>query len=236
MSVPRLLVFDLDGTLINSSLDLCNSVNAMLEHLGKPPLPNAVIASYIGDGAAMLVRRALGDPGDLDASIHDESVLREALDFFIRYYRVHKLDNTLVYEGVLASLEYIRSRHPQILMAVLTNKPVGPSRDICTQLDLAPFFFQNYGGDSFPTKKPDPQGLRTLVAEANAILTDRSERPLLADEVVMIGDTDVDVLTGRSCGTRTLGCAFGLSPHALAGAQPDALVDHASEWPAVLGL
>ena len=97
MPVPRLLVFDLDGTLINSSLDLCNSVNAMLEHLGKPPLPNAVIASYIGDGAAMLVRRALGDPGDLDASIHDESVLREALDFFIRYYRVHKLDNTLVF-------------------------------------------------------------------------------------------------------------------------------------------
>src|SRR5580698_8652633 len=181
MPVPRFLVFDLDGTLINSSLDLCNSVNAMLEHLGKPPLPNAVIASYIGDGAAMLVRRALGDPGDLDASIHDESVLREALDFFIRYYRVHKLDNTLVYEGVLASLEHIRSRHPHILMAVLTNKPVGPSRDICTQLQLAPFFFQNYGGDSFPTKKPDPQGLRTLIDEANTILAERSERPLLAD-------------------------------------------------------
>ena len=237
MSVPRLLVFDLDGTLINSSLDLCNSVNAMLEHLGKPPLPNAVIASYIGDGAAMLVRRALGDPGDLDASVHDESVLREALDFFIRYYRVHKLDNTLVYEGVLASLAHIRSRHPHILMAVLTNKPVGPSRDICTQLQLAPFFFQNYGGDSFPTKKPDPQGLRTLIAEANAILAERfNSEPLRADEVVMIGDTDVDVLTGRSCGARTLGCAFGLSPHALAGAEPDALVDHASEWPAALGL
>jgi phosphoglycolate phosphatase len=236
MPVPRLLVFDLDGTLINSSLDLCNSVNAMLEHLGNPPLPNAVIASYVGDGAAMLVRRALGDPGDLDASIHDESVLREALDFFIRYYRVHKLDNTLVYEGVLASLEHIRSRYPHILMAVLTNKPVGPSLDICTQLGLAPFFFQNYGGDSFPTKKPDPQGLLTLIAEANAIFAERSERPLQADEVVMIGDTDVDVLTGRGCGARTLGCAFGLSPHSLAGAQPDALVDHASEWPAALGL
>jgi phosphoglycolate phosphatase len=238
MPVPRLLVFDLDGTLINSSLDLCNSVNAMLEHLGKPPLPNAVIAGYIGDGAAMLVRRALGDPGDLDASVHDESVLREALEFFIRYYRVHKLDNTLVYDGVLASLEHIRSRYPHILMAVLTNKPVGPSRDICTQLKLAPFFFQNYGGDSFPTKKPDPQGLLTLIAEANDLLATRSvpEPSLLADEVVMIGDTDVDVLTGRRCGARTLGCIFGLSPGALAGAQPDALVDHASEWPAALGL
>jgi phosphoglycolate phosphatase len=232
MPVPRFLVFDLDGTLINSSLDLCNSVNAMLEHLGKPPLPNAVIASYIGDGAAMLVRRALGDPGDLDASTHDESVVREALEFFLSYYRVHKLDNTVVYDGVLTSLEQIRSRHPQILMAVLTNKPVGPSRDICAQLGLAPFFFQNYGGDSFPTKKPDPQGLLTLIAEANA----RLDQPLQADEIVMIGDTDVDVLTGRSCRVRTLGCGFGLSPHALAAAQPDAFVEHASEWPAVLGL
>jgi phosphoglycolate phosphatase len=232
MPVPRFLVFDLDGTLINSSLDLCNSVNAMLEHLGKPPLPNAVIASYIGDGAAMLVRRALGDPGDLDASTHDESVVRKALEFFLSYYRVHKLDNTVAYDGVLASLEQIRSRHPQILMAVLTNKPVGPSRDICAQLGLAPFFFQNYGGDSFPTKKPDPQGLQTLIAEANA----RLDQPLQADEIVMIGDTDVDVLTGRSCRVRTLGCGFGLSPHALAAAQPDAFVEHASEWPAVLGL
>jgi phosphoglycolate phosphatase len=232
MPVPRFLVFDLDGTLINSSLDLCNSVNAMLEHLGKPPLPNAVIASYIGDGAAMLVRRALGDPGDLDASTHDESVVREALEFFLSYYRVHKLDNTVVYDGVLTSLEQIRSRHPQILMAVLTNKPVGPSLDICRQLGLEPFFFQNYGGDSFTTKKPDPQGLRTLIAEANA----RLDQPLQTDEIVMIGDTDVDVLTGRSCGVRTLGCGFGLSPHALAAAQPDAFVEHASEWPAVLGL
>ena len=233
---PRLLIFDLDGTLIDSTTDLCNSVNAMLEHLGKPTLPSAVIASYVGDGAAMLVRRALGDPNDLDSPHHDERVLQNALNFFIHYYRQHKLDNTLLYPGVLDALQTIRTASPNILMAVLTNKPFRPSREICHELGIGDFFFQNYGGDSFPTKKPDPQGLLTLIAEANTILAERSERLLQADEVVMIGDTDVDVLTGRSCGARTLGCAFGLSPHALAGAQPDALVDHASEWPAVLGL
>ena len=233
MHAPRLLVFDLDGTLIDSSLDLCNSVNATLAHLHKPALPNAVIASYIGDGAAMLVRRALGNPGDLDASTHDETVLREALHFFIAYYREHKLDNTSAYDGVVGALQSLRETHPSLPMAVLTNKPVGPSRGICDALDLSPFFFQNYGGDSFPTKKPDPHGLVTLIAEANE--HDISAQIVPAD-VVMIGDSDVDVITARRAGTRILGCTFGLSPHALAAAQPDASVDHPSQWQRALGL
>jgi len=236
MPASRLLVFDLDGTLIDSSLDLCNSINAMLAHMGKPPLPNAIIAGYIGDGAAMLIRRALGDPSDLDAPTHDETQLRQAYDYFIAWYRLHKLDNTLPYPGVLAALETIRAAHPHLLMAVLTNKPVAPSRELCRQLNLAPFFFQNYGGDSFPTKKPDPHGLLTLIAEANAILTARSEPALDPAEVTMIGDSVVDILTGRRCGTRTIGCTFGIYPQGLAAAQPDTLVHHASEWPTALGL
>lgn len=236
MPPPRLLVFDLDGTLIDSSLDLCNCINAMLEHMGKPALPNAVIASYIGDGAAMLVRRALGDPGDLDSPIHDETYLNAALEYFIAWYRVHKLDNTTVYSGVIPALEAIRTANPGILMAVLTNKPVAPSREICRQLSLAPYFFQNYGGNSFPTKKPDTQGFQTLITEANAILMQRKEEPLTPDEIVMIGDSDVDVITGRRCGARTIGCTFGINPHAMQAAVPDALVHHASEWPAALGL
>ena len=236
MPAPRLLVFDLDGTLIDSSLDLCNSINAMLAHMGKPSLPNSVIASYIGDGAAMLVRRALGDPADLDASTHDETQLREAYDCFIAWYKLHKLDNTKPYPGVIQSLETIRTAHPQILMAVLTNKPVAPSRELCRQLGLSPFFFQNYGGDSFPTKKPDTEGLETLIAEANTLLTQRSQPILDPTEIVFIGDSDVDILTARRANIRSLGCLFGLNPHALTAAQPDILVHHASEWPTVLGL
>jgi len=240
IATPRLLVFDLDGTLIDSSLDLCNAVNAALAHVGKPQLPNSLIASYIGDGAAMLVRRAIGDPGDLDA-LHpstNEDLLRRTYEFFLGYYREHKLDNTRCYDGVLESLAVIRQRHPHLPMAVLTNKPVKPSREICNALGLAPFFFQNYGGNSFETKKPDPLGLLTLIAEASSLLAawQPSAAPLTPGEVVMIGDSDVDVLTAQRCGARSVGCAFGLAPQTLASAGPDAVVDHPSEWAPALGL
>ncbi len=231
---PRLLVFDLDGTLIDSSLDLCNSVNAALAHVGKPSLPNPLIASYIGDGAAMLVRRALGDPHDLDA-LHPndaDTLFRRTFDFFLTYYRAHKLDNTRCYDGVLESLTQIRARNPHLPMAVLTNKPVNPSRDICRALSLEPFFFQNYGGNSFDTKKPDPEGLTTLIAEASAL----TGSPILPQHTVMIGDSDVDFLTAQRCSARFLGCTFGLAPAALAAAQPEQTVDHASEWPTALSL
>ena len=235
MPLPRLLVFDLDGTLIDSSRDLCNSVNAALVHVGKSALPNELIAGYIGDGAAMLVRRALGDPGDLDSqnpSDGPEDLFHRAFAHFLEFYREHKLDHTLPYPGVIESLTAIRILHPRLPMAVLTNKPVIPSRAICEALGLAPFFFQNYGGNSFPTKKPDPEGLLALIAEANA----RGPIPITPADTVMIGDSDVDILTARRCGARSLGCTFGLAPHALALAQPDISVAHASEWLAALGL
>jgi phosphoglycolate phosphatase len=240
MERPRLLVFDLDGTLIDSSLDLCNSVNAAMLGVGKSTLPNAVIAGYIGDGAAMLVRRALGDPGDVDAANASagDALFHRAFELFLEHYREHKLDNTRCYDGVLDSLRAIRGRNPQLPMAVLTNKPVHPSRQICEALELAPFFFQNYGGNSFTTKKPDPEGLLTLMREADELLKkgDAGAPPLQPAEVVMIGDSDVDVLTARRVGARAVGCMFGLAPHSLSAVPPDLLVHHASEWPGALRL
>jgi phosphoglycolate phosphatase len=223
--IPRLLVFDLDGTLIDSSLDLCNAVNAALTHVGRPTLPNAVIAGFIGDGAAMLIQRALTEE-------HAEALFDPMYAHFLAFYRKHKLDNTRCYPGVLEALTAMRARHPQLPMAVLTNKPVNPSREICAALGLAPFFFQNYGGNSFPTKKPDPAGLRTIIAEAEALLG----APLDPSEVTMIGDSDVDIRTAHACGARSIGCTFGLAPHSLAAAKPSATVDRPSEWPDVLGL
>ena len=224
---PRLLIFDLDGTLIDSRQDLCNSVNATLAHLGRPELPDAVIASYIGDGASMLIRRALGDPNQVE-----EAHLNQAVSFFLDFYRVHKLDFTYVYPGVSEALAAIHAAHPAVPMAVLTNKPVHPSRDICAHFGLDRFFFQNYGGNSFHTKKPDPHGIQILIAEANALAP--HAEPITPDQTVMIGDSDVDILTARNAGARSLGCTFGLSPHALAAAQPDATVDSPTEWPAAL--
>lgn len=229
---PRLLVFDLDGTLVDSRRDLVNSVNAMLSHFGKQVLPDHVISSYIGEGAPTLVRRALDHthPGDNRVHRLQEEILGDALAWFLKYYRVHKLDFTHVYPGVLEALALIRSRHPVLPMAVLTNKPVGPSRAICAGLALEPFFFVNYGGDSFATKKPNPEGLLRIVSEA-------SEMGAVAlAQTVMIGDSHVDVETARAAGTRSLGCTFGLSPDTLKTARADQTVDHASEWPSALGL
>src|SRR6266849_9209558 len=119
----KLLIFDLDGTLVDSRLDLANSVNAMLRHFKKAELPNEVISSYIGNGAPMLVRRSLGDPDD-------EAFVQEALLYFLSYYREHKLDTTYVYEGIKEALSTIQSRHSgssvqanhAVRMAVLSNK------------------------------------------------------------------------------------------------------------------
>ena len=214
---PGLVVFDLDGTLIDSQVDLANSMNATLEHLGKPRLPAQVIAGYIGDGAAMLVRRALGDP---EGDVHDEEYVQAALGYFLEYYRAHKLDFTTMYAGVIEALEGLRVEWPGMPMAVLTNKPVRPSREICAHFGLDRFFFQNYGGNSFHTKKPDPTGLLALVAEAGT-------EP---GATVLVGDSDVDVLTARNAGVLVVGCLFGLAPERLRVAGPDALVDSPAGW------
>jgi len=117
-------------------------------------------------------------------------------------------------------------------MAVLTNKPVGVSREICAHFGLARFFFQVYGGNSFHTKKPDPAGLLTLMAEASAL--DGAGAAITAGETVMIGDSEVDILTARNCGARSIGCSYGLSPQSLVAAEADVLVATAAQWAAAL--
>lgn len=213
----KLLIFDLDGTLVDSKMDLASSVNAMLRHYHRPELPIEVIGSYIGDGAPMLVRRALGDPDD-------QQFVMEALHFFMAYYREHKLDHTYTYAGIPEALETIR-RTERITMAVLSNKPVRPSRDICAGLGLAEHFVQIYGGNSFETKKPDPLGALTLLRETGT-------RP---DEAVMIGDSQNDVLTAQNAGMWSLGVNYGLSPESLLVHPPDVLVDTVEEMLQALG-
>jgi phosphoglycolate phosphatase len=215
----RLVIFDLDGTLVDSRRDLANSVNGMLKQFHRPELPLEVIAGYIGDGAPMLVRRALGDPDD-------EVFLRQALEFFLAYYREHKLDTTIVYPGIVEALRAIReSRNggPERRMAVLSNKPVNPSRAIVEALGLGEFFSQIYGGNSFSTKKPDPLGALTLLRENG----------VEPRQALIVGDSDIDVLTGRNTGMWTCGVRYGFAPYSLEQAPPDVLVDSPRELPLI---
>ncbi len=207
----KLVIFDLDGTLIDSRLDLVHSVNAALRHIGRASLPDEVIASYVGDGAPILIQRALGDEAV------DEAVVRKGLQFFLSYYREHKLDHTTVYGGVreaLAAVQRASNGNPR-KMAVLSNKPVVPSRAIVDALGLGSFFAQVYGGNSFATKKPDPEGARQLLEEYG----------VSPEEAAIVGDSHVDVETGRNAGMWTVGVSYGLAPHTLQEAPPDVLVD-----------
>jgi len=214
----KLLLWDLDGTLVDSELDLAHAINAMLREFERPELPLEVVASYIGDGAPMLVRRALGDP-------QDERFVKSALEHFMLYYREHLLDNTYAYPGVIEALKAIRERS-RMQMAVLTNKPVRASRAICEGLKLSEFVTQIYGGNSFDTKKPDPHGARVLLEEHGALPT----------EAIMIGDSQNDVLTANNAGMYSIGVRYGLSPESLKIHPPDVLIDHPGELLEVLGL
>lgn len=211
----KLVIFDLDGTLIDSRLDLVHSVNAALRHIHRPELPEDVIASYVGDGAPILIQRALG------GEVVDETLVRKGLEFFLSYYRGHKLDHTTVYDGVREALGAIQKSDngaPR-KMAVLTNKPVNPSRAIVDALGLGPYFTQIYGGNSFTTKKPDPEGALKLVAEAGV-------RP---EQAAIVGDSHVDVRTGRNAGLWTVAVTYGFAPHMLEAETPDITVDTPQE-------
>jgi phosphoglycolate phosphatase len=218
----RAVIFDLDGTLIDSRLDLVHSVNAALRHIGRDELPEDVIASYVGDGAPILIQRALA--GGLGGVAIDEALVRKGLEFFLSYYREHKLDHTTVYAGIPEALEVVRGAGASgngfaRKLAVLSNKPVVPSRAIVEALGLGGFFTQVYGGNSFATKKPDPEGARKLLEELGA-------RP---EEAVMVGDSHVDIRTGANAGMFTVGVTYGFAPHTLEEAGPDVMVDSPGE-------
>ena len=146
-----------------------------------------------------------------------DSEVQSALAYFLDYYRDHMLDYTVLYPGVREALDRLRAG--SIPMAVLTNKPVHPSRAIVEALGLGGFFSRVYGGNSFPTKKPDPEGARSLLKETKT-------QP---QQAVIIGDSSVDVLTGRNAGIWTCGVTYGFAPHTLCEAPPDVVVDRPHE-------
>src|SRR5882762_7263232 len=180
LSSVRALIFDLDGTIIDSQRDLIRSVHAMLHEMGREQLHEDTISGYIGHGAPQLVARALGN----NATVPERE---QALKFFLAYYEDHKMDSTCAYPGVPEALEELAV----FPMAILTNKPVRVSVRILEELSLARYFRAVYGGNSFDTKKPDPLGAETILREFGAAPA----------EAILIGDSEVDVQTARNAGT-----------------------------------
>ena len=201
-----LLIFDLDGTLIDSQQDLANSVNATRVYMGREAIDNDTVASWVGNGAPVLMRRAMGP------ETSDEDIER-ALAYFLDYYRQHMLDHTDLYPGVRAGLDRFRERG--VKLAVLTNKPVRFSQGILEGLGLGKHFFRVYGGNSFEQKKPHPIGIERLMEDAGV---DRGA-------TLMVGDSYVDVRTARNAGVSSAGVTWGLQPESLRDDPPDVLVD-----------
>ncbi len=213
LSSVRALIFDLDGTLIDSKQDLIRSVNAMLTETGREPLHEDTVSSYIGHGAPRLVARALGN-----AATEDEC--ERALKFFLAHYDEHKLDSTRAYPGVAEALEELR-RFP---MAVLTNKPVRVSRKILDGLGLSRYFRAVYGGNSFETKKPDPLGAKKILEELS----------VAPNEALIIGDSEVDVQTARNAGTLAAAVNYGFGTHDRAAYPADAYLDRLTDLATLL--
>jgi phosphoglycolate phosphatase len=179
LSHIRALIFDLDGTLIDSQQDLIDATNATLRELGRSELPAATVSGFIGHGAAKLVAQALGPSAD-------EREQAQALQIFLRHYEANKLNHTVAYPGVSEALEKLFS----MPMAVLTNKPLLPSAQILDALGLAKYFRSIKGGDSFATRKPDPLGAQQILREL----------AVTAGKALLIGDSEVDVQTARNAG------------------------------------
>jgi len=212
-SSVRALIFDLDGTLIDSKQDLIRSVNAMLVEMGRETLHQDTISGYIGHGAPKLVGRALGNGTT-------EEDRERALKFFLQHYEEHKLDTTCAYPGVAEALKELR----ELPMAVLTNKPVRVSNRILEGLGLAKYFRAVYGGNSFETKKPDPLGAKKILDELGAAPA----------EAIMIGDSEVDVQTARNAGTLAAAVNYGFGAHDRAAYPADIYLDRLTELPALL--
>ena len=208
--MKHVLIFDLDGTLIDSKLDLAHSVNAARNHMGLAPISNELVYTYVGEGAPVLIRRALG------ATAPQEEVDR-ALEFFLQYYRQHQLDNTQLYPGVREALDRLRDSGARL--NVLTNKPVRMSNEILAGLGIGSHFEYVYGGNSFEFKKPHPIGIHTIVRDSNA---DR-------EKTIMVGDSGVDIQTARNAGVLSCGVSYGFQPETLVTYPPDFMIDNMGE-------
>jgi phosphoglycolate phosphatase len=204
----RAFLFDLDGTLIDSKMDLVHAVNAMLRATHRPEQNTELVASYIGHGAPQLIASVLGP-------VSTEAERQEALAVFLAEYEKRMLELTRAYPGVEEGLRALEG----FPMAVLTNKPLKMAVEILDGLRLAGFFDVVYGGDSFAKKKPDPEGALTIAKRFG----------VAPEEATVVGDSDVDVQTARNAGMWSVGVKYGFGVHDPQLFPADVYVDRLTE-------
>jgi phosphoglycolate phosphatase len=203
------VAFDLDGTVIDSRADLAAATNHVLVSFGLPEIPPRSVFDLVGEGARRLVERALGPTR---THLIDEGVHR-----FLAYYGAHLLDATVLCPGVGDALA--RLADAGVTLSVLSNKPEGLCRVILDGLRVTDCFRAVIGGDTLPTRKPDPAGLERLRR-----LTDTPHARML-----LVGDSAVDVATAANAGVAFCGVGWGLDPERLRAAAPACVIEDASE-------
>jgi phosphoglycolate phosphatase len=212
-----LIVFDLDGTLIDSRRDLADAANALIVEHGGQPLPVEAIAGMVGEGAPLLVRRALKAAGR-------EIDVKAALQRFLELYDERLLVHTRLYDGTREALDTLAQR---AALAILTNKPQHPTERILDGLGIAPFFRWVVGGDTSHGRKPDPEGLNHIISMAGV-------RP---GDTVMVGDSAIDLRTARAAGVRVGLVRYGFGfPSAAAELTGDELIADSPAQLAIVGL
>ncbi|MCC6764838.1 MAG: HAD-IA family hydrolase [Deltaproteobacteria bacterium] len=209
----RHVVLDLDGTLVDTKDDLAAGVNVALGALGLPPEDPRTLLGYVGNGARVLLERALG-------AAHGDRV-EAGLDIFMPWYREHLLDHADVYPGLRAVLERLAGEGA--VFSVLTNKPADMSAKILAGLDLEALCPRLIGGDTLPVRKPDPTGLRQLVEAVG----------VAPAATLMVGDSAVDVATGRNAAIATCAVLWGFNGAAVRGAGADVEIATPAELAAV---
>ena len=215
MSPPRTVVFDLDGTLVDTAPDLINALNHVLAREGLPPVPLQSARSMIGAGARKLIERGLELEGRV-ASLEDISRLTSD---FIDYYAAHIADASRPFDGLEGALDELQAQGFQF--AVCTNKLEWLSKLLLDQLGLSPRFSAICGADTFGVSKPDPAILRETVARAGGHLS----------AAIMVGDAGPDVGVARRAGIPVIGVEFGYTDVPIAELKPDRLIGHMRDLP-----
>lgn len=192
----KLIIFDLDGTLIDSGPDLAEALNYMLKNLGHETFSEEVIHNWVGNGALTLVKRGLLGKNDLDNSLNDDLV-QNALEIFLEYYQENICVKTSAYPHVKDTLEKLKESG--YILSIVTNKPYAFIKPILKRLGLQDFFELYVGGDSLELKKPDPAPLLYVCKSLDIDVKDS----------IMIGDSKNDILAANRCNMQSIGVNYG---------------------------